>query len=85
MTAHYSRTYLAWANSYSRLLRQLGMQGVAEKPLTLAEHLARRAQQASAASGALAATDRCTRATRTRPSEPWGRRLTPLKTKDQTQ
>jgi hypothetical protein len=36
-TEHDSRTYLAWANSYSRLLRLLGMKGPAPKVPTLAE------------------------------------------------
>jgi hypothetical protein len=42
MTAHDSRTYLAWANSYSRLLRQLGLKGAPAPVMTLAEHLAAR-------------------------------------------
>jgi hypothetical protein len=40
MTQHDSRTYLAWSNSYSRLLRQLGLKATAERPPTLAEILA---------------------------------------------
>jgi len=40
MTEHSSRTYLAWSNSYSRLLRQLGLAGAKERPPTLAEILA---------------------------------------------
>ncbi len=42
-TEHDSRTYLAWSNSYSRLLRQLGLKGAAERPKSLADHLAERA------------------------------------------
>jgi hypothetical protein len=49
-TAHDSRTYLAWANSYSRLLRQLGLKGAAERPPTLAEVIA--AGRAAAAEAA---------------------------------
>jgi len=40
MTAHDSRTYLAWSNSYSRMLRQLGMKGAPERGPSLAEILA---------------------------------------------
>jgi hypothetical protein len=39
-SAYASRDYLAWSNSLVRLLRQLGLQGVPERPLTLAERLA---------------------------------------------
>jgi hypothetical protein len=45
-TEHDTRTYLAWSNSLSRALRDLGMKGVAESPPTLQEHLA--ARQAAA-------------------------------------
>ena len=38
-----SREYLAWTNTLTRLMRQLGMQGAAERPKSLAEHLASRA------------------------------------------
>jgi hypothetical protein len=44
-----SRQYLAWSASLCRLLRQLGIKGVAEKAPTLKDHLAARAAQASAA------------------------------------
>ena len=40
MTAHDSRTYLAWANSYTRTLRQLGLQGPSARGPSLAEILA---------------------------------------------
>jgi hypothetical protein len=43
------RQYLAWANSLSRLLRQLGLEGMPERQPTLKDHLAARAAQASAA------------------------------------
>jgi hypothetical protein len=42
MTEHDSRTYLAWSNSLSRSLRALGIKAAAEKPPTLAQHLAQR-------------------------------------------
>jgi len=51
MTEHDSRTYLAWSNSYSRLLRQLGLKGAAEKPQSLAEILAEAAAPATEAEG----------------------------------
>ncbi len=37
MTEHDSRTYLAWANSYTRLLKQLGMKGAPERAPSLAD------------------------------------------------
>jgi len=40
MSAHDSRTYLAWSNSFVRLLRQLGLEAPADRPITLAEALA---------------------------------------------
>ena len=57
MTAHDTRTYLAWANSYSRLLRQLGLQGVAERAPTLAEILATPAASVPIAAADAAADD----------------------------
>jgi hypothetical protein len=39
MTDHDSRTYLAWANSFSRLMRLLGLEGPVERGPTLAEIL----------------------------------------------
>lgn len=47
MTAHDSREYLAWTNTLTRLMRQLGMKGVTERTPTLAEHLANRASAAA--------------------------------------
>ena len=38
-----AREYLAWTNTLTRLMRQLGMQGAPERPRTLTEHLASRA------------------------------------------
>jgi hypothetical protein len=55
MSAHDSKVYLAWSNSLSRMLKQIGVKAVTTPALTLAEHLARRAQQASAASSERAA------------------------------
>jgi hypothetical protein len=49
MTFHDSRCYLAWANSHSRLLRQLGMKGVAEAPPSLGDYLAARSQGSAVA------------------------------------
>jgi hypothetical protein len=49
MTGHDSRTYLAWSNSYARLLRHLGLKGVGERPPSLADHIAARAGQARGA------------------------------------
>lgn len=48
-TPHDSRTYLAWSNSYGRLLRQLGVQPAAQKPESLAEYLASRSGEPAAA------------------------------------
>ena len=42
-----AREYLAWTNTLTRLMRQLGMQGVAERPKTLAEVRAAHAAQAA--------------------------------------
>ena len=36
------RTYLAWNNTLTRLLRQLGTKGAAAKPLGLTEYIAER-------------------------------------------
>jgi len=47
-TAHDSRTYLAWSNSLTRTIAQLGLKGVAAKTPTLAEHLAKRAAERAA-------------------------------------
>jgi hypothetical protein len=48
MSEHDSRTYLAWANSYARLLRQLGLKSAPEKPPTLASYLALQAASTGA-------------------------------------
>jgi hypothetical protein len=40
MSPHARREYLAFVGSYSRLLRQLGLQAPPERPLTTAEILA---------------------------------------------
>jgi hypothetical protein len=40
MSERNSRSYLAWANALSRLLRQLGIRGATERPPTLQELLA---------------------------------------------
>jgi hypothetical protein len=42
------REYLAYSNSLERALRQLGIRAAAEKPPSLAEHLARRAAEKAA-------------------------------------
>jgi hypothetical protein len=42
MTDHDSRTYLAWANSYSRLLRLLGLEGHQASQHSIRDVLARR-------------------------------------------
>jgi hypothetical protein len=43
MTDHDSRTYLAWSNSLTRTLKQLGMKGAAQQAPTLTDYLASRA------------------------------------------
>ena len=43
-TDHDSRTYLAWSNSLTRTLRQLGLKGAATEPPSLADYLAARAK-----------------------------------------
>ena len=48
-TDHDSRAYLAWSNSHARLLKQLGLKGAAERPMTLQDHVARRVAERSAA------------------------------------
>ena len=40
------REYLAWTNTLTRLMRQLGLKGTAQQPRTLAEHLANKAAAA---------------------------------------
>ena len=41
-TGHDTRDYLAWANSYTRLLRQLGIKGTTDRALNLNDYLAAR-------------------------------------------
>ncbi len=41
MTEHDSRTYLAWNNSLTRTLRELGLKGAPEKVPSLADIMAR--------------------------------------------
>ena len=40
LTDHDHRTYLAWSNTLTKLLRHLGMEGATAKPRSLQEHLA---------------------------------------------
>lgn len=40
LTPHDHRTYLAWSNTLTKLLRHLGMKGAAAKPKSLSEHIA---------------------------------------------
>jgi hypothetical protein len=47
-TDHDSRTYLAWANTYARSLRQFGMESVKRPGPTLADHFAARTARAAA-------------------------------------
>ena len=42
MTEHDSRTYLARTNTLTRLMRQLGMTGAAQRPPSLRDHIANR-------------------------------------------
>jgi hypothetical protein len=49
MTGHDQRAYLAFSNSLVRAMREFGMQPTAPPAPTLAEHLARRAAEKSAA------------------------------------
>jgi hypothetical protein len=58
MTAHDSRTYLAWSNSYSRTLRQLGLKGAPAPVATLAGYLAAKAAQPPASVAPAAPTPR---------------------------
>jgi hypothetical protein len=46
LTEHDSRTYLAWSNTLTRTLRQLGLKGIDQRGPTLAEYKAERAQAA---------------------------------------
>lgn len=47
LTPHDQREYLAWVNSLTRLMRQLGQKGVAERALTPREVLSQRAGSAA--------------------------------------
>ena len=49
MSIHYSKIYLAWSNSYARLLNQLGLRGAKQAAPTLAEHITRRREKPAAA------------------------------------
>jgi hypothetical protein len=42
MSQHDSRTYLAWSNTYTLTLRQLGLKGAASAPKSLADHIGAR-------------------------------------------
>ena len=42
LTDHDSRTYLAWSNTLTRTLRQLGLKGAEARPKSLADHIASR-------------------------------------------
>jgi hypothetical protein len=44
-SAHASRDYLAWSNSMVRLLRQLGLEGAAERVVPITETLAAEAAE----------------------------------------
>ncbi len=46
MVEHDSRVYLAWSNSLSRLMRQLGTQGPPPRAPTLTNYLAEKSQAA---------------------------------------
>jgi hypothetical protein len=48
-SAHASRDYLAWSNSLVRLLRQLGLHGVEQRAVPLADLLAQSAAKRAAA------------------------------------
>ena len=46
LTPHDQREYLAWCNALTRLMRQLGLKGAAERGPSLREHLAAKASAA---------------------------------------
>jgi len=48
LTPHDQREYLAWTNALTRLMRQLGLKGAAERAPTLREHIAQRTTGAAA-------------------------------------
>ncbi len=47
MTERDSRQYLAWSNTLVRTLKQLGTKGAADRPPSLAEHIASRTRAAA--------------------------------------
>ena len=47
MSEHAARQYLAWTNALTRLMRQLGLQGKAQRGPTLAEYEASKRQAAA--------------------------------------
>ena len=47
MTDHDVRTYLAWTNTLTRLMRQLGLKSAAQQPPSLKDHLAQRGSTAA--------------------------------------
>jgi hypothetical protein len=49
MSERNSRQYLAWSNALSRLMRQIGIKGVAERPATLHDYVAIRSTPTSGA------------------------------------
>jgi hypothetical protein len=49
MTERNGRQYLAWSNSLTRVLNQIGFKAVADKPPALQDYLAARSAQAPAA------------------------------------
>ncbi len=46
LTPHDQREYLAWTNALTRLMRQIGLKGAAQRGPTLREHLAAKASAA---------------------------------------
>lgn len=46
MSDHASKQYLAWSNSLTRTLRELGLKPAAEKPPSLADYLRQRGAEA---------------------------------------
>ena len=47
-TEHDSRTYLAWSNTLTRTIRQLGMKSVGNSAPTLADYISRKPEPAAA-------------------------------------
>jgi hypothetical protein len=48
MSERNGRQYLAWSNALTRVLKQIGLKGVADKPPSLQDYLAGRSAQAPA-------------------------------------